>query len=298
MDGRDRTERRSRVRACAVAGYFYPEDPTTVHESARALLDQALADHPLPGAVATSIDEDAAGAGSPEAASAAPKAIIAPHAGWLYSGDLAALAWSRFAPLKGTVRRVVLLGPTHRVPVRGAALPDADVFDTPIGPLPVPVDEVLERTRGLRIPVSVNAATHRDEHALEVQAPFLRLVLGEVELVPFNVGGADASEVADLIEALWDDDETVIAVSSDLSHYHPASEAHRIDADTIGRILSLDGEVDHARACGATPLAGLLEVCRRRRLRPELLGAHHSGDVTGDASRVVGYAAFEIRESR
>ncbi|WP_076466285.1 AmmeMemoRadiSam system protein B [Actinomyces mediterranea] len=271
------------TRRCAVAGRFYPADPEETRAMAQELLDRALAEYPLP------TDED-------EARAYAPKAIIAPHAGWEYSGDLAALAWSRLAPLTGTVRRVVLLGPTHYVAVHGAALPSADAFDTPLGPLPIPVDAVIEETRGLQIPISIDRYTHVKEHALEVHAPFLRLVLGEVELVPFNVGGVDAEQIADLIDALWGGPDTAIAVSTDLSHYRPAPEATRIDAETIEWILSAEERIDHERACGAFPLAGLLCACRRRGLHPELLGVSHSGARTGDYSRVVGYAAFHIRE--
>ncbi len=267
------------VRQCAVAGFFYPATAEDTRTEAEALLAGAAECATPPGA----------GPG-------APKAIITPHAGWRWSGALAALAWSAFAPVKGTVTRVVLLGPTHRVAIRGIAAPQARAFASPLGALSIPTQDVLERTAHLDQPVILHAATHAEEHALEVQVPFIQLVLGDVELVPLNVGAAAPSEVADVIEALWGGEETVLAVSSDLSHYLSNDQAHRIDSDTINTILTLDGVLDHDRACGASPVNGLLEAARRRHLTPRLLGAHTSGDVGPDQGRVVGYAAIAFDE--
>lgn len=264
------------TRPPAVAGYFYPADPAEVRRRAHDLLARAairlgaLTDPP------------------------SPHALVVPHAGWEWSGDLAALGWQTLAPRRGTIRRVVLLGPTHRVAIRGVALPGADLFATPLGALPVPTEEVLAATAHLTVPVTVDPATHADEHALEVQVPFVQMVLGEVELVPLNVGLAAPGAVADIIAALWDGEGTVVVVSSDLSHYHPDRVARELDDQTLERVVTLGGPIDPSRACGASPLNGLLEVCRRRGLRPRLLGTHTSGDVAGDASRVVGYATLTI----
>ncbi|MDN6566489.1 MAG: AmmeMemoRadiSam system protein B [Actinomyces sp.] len=277
------------VRPPAVAGIFYPEDPRECAEQVDGLLAQASA---------RLVDEGW---------KSAPKAIIVPHAGWHWSGDLGALAWQTLAPRRRTISRVVVLGPTHRVAIRGVALPAATVFRTPLGDLPVPVQQVLSQTADLPCPVHVDTATHAHEHALEVQVPFIQRVLGDVELVPLNVGPASRGVGADIIEALWGSHETVVAISTDLSHYHDGATARRLDADTV-RAISMSGDreggrVEEAavipsdRACGASPLNGLLEVCARRGLRPTLLGAHNSGDVPGgEDTRVVGYAAFAVEE--
>lgn len=267
------------VRPPAVAGSFYPADPQEVAAQADELL-----------LAASTVLAQGARART-------PKAIVVPHAGWMWSGDLAALGWQSLAPRRRTIERVVLLGPTHRVGIRGIALPGADVFRTPLGDLPIPTEEVLEATADLPCPVHVDSLTHAREHALEVQVPFIQRVLGAVQLVPLNVGVADPDEVADVIEALWGDRCTAVAVSTDLSHYHDADTARRLDRATIRRVLELSGPVGPERACGAFPLNGLLEVCVRRGLHPHLLGAHNSGDVPGgDSDRVVGYAAFAIEE--
>lgn len=268
---------RPTLRPPAVAGLFYPGTRAEVDRQARALLDHAR--------------EILAGL----APTPRPKALVVPHAGWRYSGDLAALGWRTLAPAGARISRVVVLGPTHRVAIRGVALPGADLFATPLGTLRIPTAEVLELTADLPTPVTVHAATHAEEHAIEVQVPFVQEVLGDVELVPLVAGAIDESDLADVIEALWGGPETVVAVSSDLSHYLPDAVARSLDDDTIARILALDS-VDHERACGATPLDGLLEVCRRRSLAPRLLGTHTSGDIAGDHDRVVGYAAFSIDE--
>ncbi|QWW19029.1 AmmeMemoRadiSam system protein B [Schaalia sp. 19OD2882] len=267
-----------------MAGLFYPADPARARAEVEALLTAA----------------DSRGGGSVDhrdvpRRGSAPKALIVPHAGWRYSGDLAALGWRTLVPLRGTVSRVVLLGPTHRVAVRGLALPDADHVDSPLGPLRVPVDEVLSRTAHLPTPVRVHAATHRDEHALEVHFPFIHRVLGQVQVIPLNVGVADPADVADVIEELWGGNESVIAVSSDLSHHLSDRQAQVVDAETITRVLDRQ-DVESGRACGASPLNGLLEVCRRRDLHPRLLGAHNSSTVNGDVGRVVGYATFAVQE--
>jgi len=262
--------RSSRVRDAAVAGSFYPGDP----EVLRVTVDRLLADAPL----------------SPDGAPT-PRAVIVPHAGYVYSGSTAALAYARIARGRDAIRRVVLIGPTHRVAVRGVALPGADGFRTPLGVLPVAEEWAEERLAG--VPgVCVFAETHRWEHSVEVQLPFLQRTLGDVEIVPLLAGDATGDEVADVIDALSDGPGTLVVISSDLSHYLPYDEARRVDAGTIAQIGALDGPLDHLQACGATPVNGLLVAARRHGLRPELLGACSSGDTAGDRERVVGYCAF------
>jgi len=258
------------VREAAVAGQFYPGDP----EVLRATVDRLLADAPSP-------PEDAP----------VPRAVIVPHAGYVYSGSTAAMAYARVARGRDSIRRVVVIGPTHRVPVRGVALPGADGFHTPLGVLPVAEAWAEERLAG--VPAAcVFADTHRWEHSVEVQLPFLQRVLGDIEIVPLLAGDATGEEVADVLDALWGGPETLVVISSDLSHYLPYEEARRVDAGTIAQISALDGPLDHLQACGATPINGLLVAARRHGLRPTLLGACSSGDTAGDRSRVVGYSAF------
>ena len=223
-----------------------------------------------------------------------PKALIAPHAGYVYSGPIAASAYALLAPLRDLVRRVVLLGPTHRVAVRGLALPASTQFATPLGTVDLDV-AAYEKLRGLR-QVGVSEEAHALEHSLEVHLPFLQTVLADFKLVPLAVGHASAEEVAEVIEALWGGPETLIVVSSDLSHYLPYKDAQSIDRETAQAVLQLDTAIDHEHACGATPVAGLSLAARRHNLKPELLDLRNSGDTAGDKSRVVGYASFAFYE--
>jgi MEMO1 family protein len=261
------------IRPAAVAGMFYSGASRQLAADVRAY----LAERTVPGADA-----------------AWPKALIVPHAGYVYSGPVAASAYARLAPGRAAIRRVVLLGPVHRVPVRGLALPVATAFATPLGS--VPVDrEAAELARALPQVVE-NAAAHALEHSLEVQLPFLQSVLGEFAIVPFAVGDASPEEVAEVIELLWGGVETLIVVSSDLSHYHPYTQAREIDRLTADAVLALADTLDHDQACGATPINGFALCARRHALSPELLDLRNSGDTAGDKSRVVGYAAFAFSD--
>lgn len=257
------------VREPAVAGRFYPADP----DELRATVDALLAEAPAP---------------PPDAP--VPRAVIVPHAGYVYSGSTAALAYARVARGRGVIRRVVVVGPTHRVPVRGVALPGADVFRTPLGEVTVPHAWAEQRLADVAA-ACVAPQTHRHEHSVEVQLPFLQRVLDDVDVVPLLAGDALGEEVADVLEELWDD-RTLVVISSDLSHYLTYEEARHVDVGTIAQITALDAPLDHRQACGATPVNGLLVAARRRGLRPTLLGACSSGDTAGDRSRVVGYCAF------
>lgn len=262
------------VRQAAVAGTFYPGSAAALDAAVRTYLAEA----PAPGA------------GDP-----APKAIIAPHAGYIYSGGVAAAAYARFRPLAGRVRRVVLLGPCHRVAVRGLAVAGADAFATPLGRLPV---DAAGRESILALPqVSVFDATHADEHSLEVHLPFIQEVFGDVAIVPLVVGRATAEDVAEVIERLWGGDETVFVVSSDLSHYLDYETARRVDAATCRAIETLDAAaIGFEQACGRVPVAGLLTVARRRGLAVTTLDLRNSGDTAGDRRRVVGYGAWMFTE--
>jgi len=263
------------VREAAVAGTFYPGEPIALRDT----VDRLLAEAPRP-------PDDAP----------VPRAVIVPHAGYVYSGPTAAVAYARIAAGRDTIRRVVLVGPTHHVPVLGVALPGAASFHTPLGALPVAEAWAEERLKG--VPATcVFAETHRLEHSVEVQLPFLQRTLGDIEIVPMLAGNASGEQVADALDALWGGPETLFVISSDLSHYLGYEEATRVDADTIAQISALDGPLDHSQACGATPINGLLVLARRRGLVPTLLDARNSGDTAGDRAHVVGYSAFTFDEA-
>ena len=258
------------ARPAAVAGSFYPRDARTL----AAQVESYLGPRPQ--------------------AAVAPKALIAPHAGYMYSGPIAASAYGLVAGLRGKVRRVVLAGPAHRVYVPGAAVPTSLAFESPLGDVPLDL-EAIARLRELPF-VEASDAAHAQEHSLEVHLPFLQSVLGPFSLVPIVVGNASPAQMARLLEEVWGGAETLIVVSSDLSPYLPYADARRRDRETAEAILALDARIDPDEACGAMPINGLLAVARRRGMAVELVDLRNSGDTAGDRARVVGYAAFAFRE--
>lgn len=263
----------SSVRVPAVAGMFYP--------GANRELARNLAE--LLGAAAHEAPERAV-----------PKAIIAPHAGYIYSGPVAASVYALLAPARSRISRVVLLGPTHRVAVRGLALPGCDAFATPLGTVQMDAASVEALARLPQVVVSAQA--HALEHSLEVHVPFLQVVLEQFKLVPLAVGQASAREVAEVLDLLWGGPETLVVVSSDLSHYLGYQDAQAVDRATAQAILALATDLSHEQACGATPVTGLAHVARRRSLKPELIDLRNSGDTAGDKNRVVGYGSFAFYE--
>ncbi len=256
------------VRRAAVAGMFYPNNSTELEQTLTDLLA-----HPEGAALTRP-----------------PKALIVPHAGYIYSGPVAASAYAQLASLRGRIRRVVLLGPAHYAYVRGLALPDAERFRTPLGE--VPLDLQGMRQLDAMPQVVRSAEAHHKEHSLEVQLPFLQHVLGVLELLPLAVGEASAEEVAEVLEAVWGGDETLIVISSDLSHFLTDTLARRMDKETVAEIVALNSHIDAERACGATPINGLLLAAKRHGLRAVTLDVRNSSQTAGDADRVVGYAAF------
>jgi len=228
-------------------------------------------------------------------ATCVPKALIVPHAGYIYSGSVAASAYACLAAARDSISRVVLLGPTHRVAIRGLALPDAAAFDTPLGR--VLVDPELVLAVASLPQVQQSRAVHAMEHSLEVQLPFLQVALDEFTLLPLAVGMAGPEEVAEVLDRVWGGPETLIVISSDLSHYHSYAEAQRLDQETARQIVALQPLANHEQACGATPVNGLLLCARRRGLKVQLLDLRNSGDTAGDRSRVVGYGAFAMNET-
>jgi len=260
------------IRPPAVAGMFYPGDGPTLKADIQAMLSRV----------------------PPAEGERPPKALIVPHAGYIYSGPIAASAYARLRPLRDRIHRVVLLGPTHRIGVRGLALPSCDAFATPLGT--VPVDHEAEALLAGLPQVIRHPATHAQEHSLEVQLPFLQEVLGDFSLLPLAVGDASPEEVAQVLEALWGGRVTLMVISSDLSHYHSWAVARDMDSASAQSITQLTSFLNHDQACGATPINGLLLLAKRLGLIPQLLDLRNSGDTAGDRQRVVGYGAFAFTE--
>jgi hypothetical protein len=258
------------IRPPAVADMFYPGSPARLNRMLEQMLDDVTPQE------------------------LRPKAIIAPHAGYIYSGPIAASAYVLLKPLREVIKRVVLIGPVHRVWVRGLALPAADLFETPLGEVPLDIHAMAALQRFPQVEVS--PAAHAAEHSLEVQLPFLQTLLKSFKLVPLAVGGASAQEVAEVLEALWGSEETLIVVSSDLSHYHPYGEAKDLDQDTIQAILDYHTDLAGEQACGAHGINGLLLAARRKGMQAHLLDLRNSGDTAGDRNQVVGYAAIAFTE--
>lgn len=259
------------IRPTAVAGMFYPDDRDELHDMVEEFLHEAGdADAPV------------------------PKAIIAPHAGYIYSGPIAASAYSRLTPAHASIRRVVLLGPSHRVGFTGIAVSSADYFHTPLGD--IPLDQEL-REQVTQLPqVKPLDQAHQMEHSLEVHLPFLQEVLDSFTLLPLVVGDATAEDVARVLRTVWGGDETLIVVSSDLSHYHDYATAQRMDRATSNAIEELRPEaIDYGDACGRTPLSGLLLLAKEKQLHAETIDLRNSGDTAGTRDQVVGYGAYLFR---
>ena len=262
------------TRKPAVAGTFYPDDPETLSSQISAFLRGIP---PAEGALL-------------------PKAIVVPHAGYVYSGATAASAYGLLIPHKNTIKRVVLLGPCHRVALRGVALSSANAFATPLGS--VEVDHTMDDTL-LSLPhaeVSIFDETHKNEHSLEVQLPFLQSVLGNnFKLIPMVVGDAHTDEIMEILETLWGNDETLIVISSDLSHYLSYDGAKKVDGETCKAIENLDlNSIGDYQACGRVPLKGLLKMANKKGLKATTLDLRNSGDTAGDRDRVVGYGAWSF----
>jgi len=259
------------VRPPAVAGTFYPGVPDQLRASVRRHLEE----------------------GRTHARGPAPKALIVPHAGYVYSGPVAGSGYALLESKRDEIRRVVLLGPAHFVPLDGLALPGADSFATPLGE--VPIDKNAEGRVALLPQVVTSSAAHAREHSLEVQLPFLQEVLAGFKLVAIAVGGGNMEEVAEVVEALWGGDETLILVSSDLSHYSDYETARHLDQQTAHVIEELRPEdLGQEDACGGVALKGLLLAARRRGMAATTVDLRNSGDTAGPRDQVVGYGSFAI----
>lgn len=261
------------LRQADVAGHFYPAQPSAL----QTMIDACFAQRaPAPAGELT---------GAPI------KALVVPHAGYVYSGPVAASAYACLEAQASTIRRVVLLGPAHRMPFHGIALCTAEAWQTPLGSVPVARSVCASL---LNFPqVQVLDAAFAGEHSLEVQLPFLQTVLDDFELIPLLVGAAGASEVAEVLESLWGGEETLILISSDLSHFLDDTSARALDAQTAAAILRLEPEmIGPEQACGRHPLAGLLRLARARGLHPVQLDLRNSSQTAGLPHRVVGYGSY------
>jgi hypothetical protein len=258
-----------KIRPTAVAGFFYEGDGPRLKTQVESMLD----------AVESS--------GQP-----LPRALIVPHAGYSYSGDTAAHAYARLRSFRHRVSRVALFGPAHRVYLKGMAVPQVEAFATPLGDVPLDLQAVEQL--GALPGVSVLDSPHEEEHSLEVQLPFLQCALEAFHLVPVVVGESDPDDVARAMELLWDRKDTLLLVSSDLSHFHSYEQAVRLDNLTCDRLLSRASDLRGEEACGARALNGLMRTRWGRSLDMELLHLCNSGDTAGDRRRVVGYGAFSL----
>jgi AmmeMemoRadiSam system protein B len=260
----------SAIRRPAVAGQFYPGESGRLRRQVSDYLDAA-------GDVT----------GQP------PKAVIAPHAGYIYSGPIAGTAYAHLARANGDVRRVILLGPAHWASVPGLAASSAEAFATPLGTVPIE-QPAQERILALG-QVQIADQAHEREHCLEVQLPFLQVIFSDFSVVPLAVGAATPAEVAEVIELLWGGRETVIVISSDLSHYNDYATAAELDKSTAEAIAGLQA-VDEGQACGRRAINGLLHVARKRGLSASTVDLRNSGDTAGPRDRVVGYGAFVFHQ--
>jgi AmmeMemoRadiSam system protein B len=257
----------TRVRHAAVAGQFYPADARELRETVTECIAEARTHGP------------------------APKAVIAPHAGYIYSGPIAGSAYARLAADRATIRRIILLGPSHRVPFLGLAAPSVEHFETPLGLIPIDRESIAAVSSLPQVVVFDRA--HEGEHSLEVHLPFLQVALDEFTLVPFAVGDASPQEVAEVLNALWGGPETRIVISSDLSHYLDYDTAARRDRATSRAIEALKyEEINTNDACGCYPVCGLLAVARERGMHAETVDLRSSGDTAGPRNHVVGYGAY------
>ncbi len=255
------------IRRPVVAGMFYPADARELHDMTTRYL------------------------GAVDISGKVPKAVIVPHAGYIYSGAVAASAYARLIPARDTIKRVVLLGPAHRVALRGLALPSVDGFQTPLGT--VAIDKQAAATISDLPQVSILDEPHALEHSLEVHLPFLQEVLDAFTLVPLVVGEAEAGEVAEVLDRLWGGPETLIVISSDLSHYHDYETARRMDEATSRAIEALRFEdIHYDQACGRNPVSGLLYLARKHGLSASTIDLRNSGDTAGPRDQVVGYGAY------
>ena len=276
-----RQETTESVRPPAVASLFYPGEAAELKQNLREMLEKA--------SEAEDPNEDLP-------AGQHLRALIVPHAGYVYSGTTAALAYHLLRKNRDDFHRILLLGPAHRVWLEGIAFPGTDAFETPLGRIPLAKQQIREL---LRFPeVQLRDDAHQDEHCLEVQLPFLQEILNEFELIPAVVGEISPDSLSGLLENLLEDPQNLLLLSTDLSHFHSYSEAQAIDQKTAEAIESFEDEkILPEQACGAHPLRGLLRHARIQGWKIQRLGLCNSGDTAGSKDRVVGYGAWALSET-
>jgi AmmeMemoRadiSam system protein B len=264
-------ESHSTTRPAVQAGRFYPASPDALGRRVEEYLEAG---------VAGATDD--------------PVAVIAPHAGYKYSGPIAGSAFAPWIKTGGThPRRVVLLGPSHFVDFNGLALAPHAAWSTPLGTVGVDA-QAMESLRQFPF-VRVYEPAHEREHCLEVELPFLQAVFPSLTVVPLVIGRARDEEVAEVLDALWSDDSTRVVVSSDLSHYLAHEEARSMDRDTARAVEGRDADaLTPTRACGYRAIRGLLSIARRRDLAIRTVDLRNSGDTAGSRDAVVGYGAFHL----
>lgn len=266
------------IRPPAVAGMFYPNDPKGLSAAVRGFVNEGVR------------------AGGCAPGSTAPKAIIAPHAGYQFSGSCAGQAYARLLQDRAKISRIVLLGPCHRVAVRGLATTSADYWRTPLAPVAIDrkaLDSVSDLPQ-----VQINDAAHQEEHSLEVHLPFLQICFPHMKLAPFAVGQASAEEVAAVLERLWGGEETRIVVSTDLSHFLDYEACNARDAETAAAVERFDhAAIGREQACGRVPMSGLLQRAKAHGMRIERAGLCNSGDTAGNKARVVGYGSWALYDA-
>ncbi|MBW8183449.1 AmmeMemoRadiSam system protein B [Shewanella nanhaiensis] len=265
----------SLTRQAAVAGRFYPAEATPLKQMINTFL----------GRCASQMDD-------PKLKSSPTKVIIVPHAGYIYSGQVAASAFALLAPRREQIKRVVLLGPAHRVHLKGCALPSSESFETPLGQQLIDKDALRQLSEHSKVLIS--DLPHNEEHCLEVELPFLQLCLDKFELIPLLVGDISPHAMASILEQVWGGDETLIVVSSDLSHYHSYQEAAELDRETCKQIINHNSALTPEQACGSRALNAIAIQAEYHKLQTHQLSYQNSGDTSGNRGRVVGYASFAL----
>ncbi len=263
------------TRPPAVAGMFYPGETSALQDQINGYLKEGNQEETI-----------------------IPKALIVPHAGTIYSGSIAGSGYRRLLQYRHVIRKVILLGPAHRVHLKGLALPTVDRFQSPLGNIDLDTKIISQLVEEFP-QVSYSEIAHAEEHSLEVQLPFLQSILSSFRLVPLVVGDASAIEVAEVIEHLWGGDESLLLISSDLSHFHTYDKAVRVDKKTAGLIEAFKGdELPSQSACGLVPLRGLLRLARQKKMTIQRFDLRNSGDTAGPRDQVVGYGCWGLYENQ
>ena len=259
-----------KIKQADVAGMFYPGEEASLRQMVDGFIQKAL-----------SFD-------------LRPRAIIAPHAGYIYSGSIAGTAYKTIAAVRDQIENVIIMSPAHRFYLRGIALHMADAFATPLGNIPVNIG-IVKKIKQFSS-VQWEERSFIQEHGLETHLPFIqRAFKPGIKIVPMIVGECQESEVAEILESVWEDPRNFVIISSDLSHFHSYADAKKLDRNTVDLIQNLDSQsLDTEFACGHYPICGLLNLARNRKLKIKALDIRSSGDTAGSKESVVGYGSFAV----